>query len=369
MNVPYLDVRAGNIQLRDELQLAYARVVNSGRYVLGEELERFEEDFASFCATRHAIGVGNGLDALTIALRASDIGPGDEVIVPAHTFIATWLAVIECGARVVPVDIEPDRMLIDPDAVTAACTRHTAAIIPVHLYGRPVDPAPLEELARRHSLIVIGDAAQAHGAAASGRSVGEIGNAATFSFYPAKNLGGIGDGGAITTNDDALAARARRLRNYGSLDRYEFAEFGRNSRLDPLQAAFLGVKLRVLPEWNARRTRIAERYRRELDGVRELVLPACPGPNTVHAWHTFSIRHPRRDHLRTYLGDRGVETQLHYPVPPYRSAAFAHLKLEPGDYPATEAVTGTVLSLPIGPHLDDASVEFVIETVGDFDSQ
>jgi dTDP-3-amino-3,4,6-trideoxy-alpha-D-glucose transaminase len=366
MNVPYLDVRAAHIELRDELQLAYARVMDSGRYILGAELEAFEREFAGFCETRNAVGVGNGLDALTIALRANDIGPGDEVIVPAHTFFATWLAVVQCGARLVPVDVEPESMLIDPDAALAACTPRTAAIVPVHLYGHPVDPVPFERIARSHGLLVVGDAAQAHGAKAAGRSVGAMGNAAIFSFYPSKNLGAAGDGGAITTDDDALAERARRLRNYGSLTKYEFSELGINSRLDPLQAALLRTKLRVLSDWNARRARIAARYIQELAGVSDLALPSPLPPGAAHAWHTFCVRHPRRDELRAHLDARGIQTQVHYPVPPHRTAAFAYLGLEPGSFPVAEATSRTVLSLPIGPHLDDDSITSVIDAVRAF---
>jgi dTDP-3-amino-3,4,6-trideoxy-alpha-D-glucose transaminase len=366
MNVPYLDLRAAHLELRDELQSAYTRVMDSGRYILGEELERFEHEFAGFCGTSHAIGVGNGLDALTIALRANDIGPGDEVIVPAHTFIATWLAVVECGARLVAVDVDPDSTLMDPAAAAAACTPRTSAIVPVHLYGHPVDTAPFEELARRHGLQVIGDAAQAHGAEVAGRPVGAVGDSATFSFYPSKNLGAVGDGGALTTDDDSFATRARRLRNYGSARKYEFAELGINSRLDPLQAAFLRVKLRVLPDWNARRAGIASRYLQGLAGMPGLVLPSPVGPGAVHAWHTFCVRHPLRDGLRAHLDSCGIQTQVHYAVPPHRTAAFSYLDIKPGTFPVAEATAGTVLSLPIGPQLDEDSVTFVIESVRAF---
>jgi dTDP-3-amino-3,4,6-trideoxy-alpha-D-glucose transaminase len=366
MNVPYLDVRAAHVELREELQGAYARVMDSGRYILGEELEQFEREFADFCATRHAVGVGNGLDALTIALRAYEVGPEDEVIVPAHTFIATWLAVVECGARIVAVDVDPDSMLMDPAAAAAACSARTAAIVPVHLYGRPAEPAPFEELARRHGLRLIGDAAQAHGAESAGRPVAASGDCATFSFYPSKNLGAIGDGGALTTDDEDFATRARRLRNYGSVTKYEFAEVGINSRLDPLQAAFLRVKLRALTDWNARRARIAAHYLRELAGIPDLTLPAQLAPGAVHAWHTFCVRHPRRDALRSHLSSSGVETQVHYAVPPHLTPAFAHLGLAPGSFPVSEAIAETALSLPIGPHLDDESVALVIASIRAF---
>ena len=366
MNVPFLDVRAGQLELRDELQAAYERVLASGQYILGEELERFEREFAAFCGTRHAIGVGNGLDALTIALRARGIGPGDEVIVPAHTFVATWLAVVQCGARVVPVDVDRVSMLIDPAAVAAALTPCTAAVLPVHLYGCPVDPGPLDALARARAFVVVGDAAQAHGASVDGRPVGALGEAATFSFYPAKNLGALGDGGAITTGDDALAERARRLRNYGARAQYDFAEPGFNSRLDPLQAAFLRAKLAVLPAWNARRAHVAGRYLAELADVPELVLPAPPPAGSAHAWHLFCVRHPRRDALRAALEQRGIQTQVHYPVPPHRSDVFAPLGYAVGSFPVTEAIAASALSLPLGPHLGDDAVSLVVDAVRAF---
>jgi len=366
VNVPYLDVRAAHLELAEPLRAAFERVISSGSYILGEELEAFEREFAHFCETRHAVGVGNGLDALTIALRANDIGPGDEVIVPVHTFIATWLAVAQCGAQIVPVDVDPDLLLMDPDAVAAACTQRAAAIVPVHLYGHPVDPSPVEQVARRNRLLVIGDAAQAHGAQLAGRPVGAMGDAAIFSFYPAKNLGAIGDAGAITTDDDAIAIRARRIRNYGSESKYAFVESGVNSRLDPLQAAFLRVKLRTLPTWNARRAQIANRYLDEFADVSELVLPSRPAEGVTHAWHTFCVRHPRRDDLAAHLFAHGIQTQVHYPVPPHRTAAFAHLGLKEGSFPVSEAAAATVLSLPIGPHLDDDSVDSVISAVRTF---
>jgi dTDP-3-amino-3,4,6-trideoxy-alpha-D-glucose transaminase len=299
-------------------------------------------------------------------LRARGIGPGDEVIVPAHTFVATWLAVARTGAAIVPVDVDPVALLMEPGVIAAACTSRTAAIVPVHLYGNPVDLAGLRGLANRNGLFLLEDAAQAHGAEVGGRRVGALGDAAGFSFYPGKNLGAFGDGGAITTDDEELAAQARRLRNYGERTKYDFAEAGDNSRLDPLQAAFLCTKLRVLPDWNARRAQVAERYLGELTSVPDVILPPSRSPDATPVWHIFCIRHPRRDALRTYLASRGIETLVHYPRPPHLSTAFAHLGFREGAFPVTETAAATVLSLPLGPHLDESSIAEVIEGVASF---
>jgi dTDP-3-amino-3,4,6-trideoxy-alpha-D-glucose transaminase len=364
MKVPFLDVRASYVELRADLDAAYERVMTSGSYVLGDEVYAFEREFARFVGAAHAIGVGNGLHALSVALGAHGVGPGDEVIVPAHTFIATWLGVGRCGATVVPVDVDPRTLLIDPDAVSAATTTRTAAILPVHLYGRIADMTRLGQLARRHELLVIEDAAQAHGARLDGRPAGSLADAGAFSFYPAKNLGAFGDAGAVTVDDEGTAERARRLRNYGSSERYVYEEVGDNSRLDPLQAAFLRVKLAAVERWNRRRRAIAATYLQALDDIEDLVLPAAPGPGEEPAWHLFCVRHPRRDELRASLERHGVASLVHYPVPPHRSAAFADLGL--GSFPITEEACATLLSLPIGPHLDDAGVEAVIHAIRDF---
>jgi dTDP-4-amino-4,6-dideoxygalactose transaminase len=366
VRVPFLDVAAGYRELREQVDAAYARVMDSGRYVLGGEVEAFEREFALMCEARHAIGVGNGLDALTIALRAHEIGPGDEVIVPAHTFIATWLSVASCGASVVPVDVDPLTLLIDPEAAAAAVSERTAAVVPVHLYGRPADMDAIGTLAELHRVLIVEDAAQAHGARFADRAVGSLGHAAAFSFYPAKNLGAFGDAGALTTDDDAIALRARRLRNYGSGTRYVHEEAGVNSRLDPLQAAFLRVKLSALDRWNARRVSVAETYLASLADVPELTLPAAADATVRPVWHLFCVRHPRRDELVKHLESRGVETLVHYPVPPHLSEAFADLAMRAGSFPVTEAAADSLISLPIGPHLDDADVEVVVEAVRSF---
>jgi dTDP-3-amino-3,4,6-trideoxy-alpha-D-glucose transaminase len=369
VTVPFLDLAASYRELRRELDDAYARVMTSGRFVLGDEVEAFEAEFASHCGARNAVGVGNGLDALTIALRASDVGPGDEVAVPAHTFIATWLAVERVGARVVPVDVNADTLLMDVDAAASAVTSRTAAIVPVHLYGQPADMTALKDLASRKRLLLLGDAAQAHGARWQDHDVGALGNAAAFSFYPAKNLGAFGDGGAVTTGDDMLAIRIRRLRNYGASDSYTFAEPGVNSRLDSLQAAFLRVKLRALDRWNGRRAAIADAYFAGLPGTVGLVLPTPGAEGTTPVWHLFCVRHPHRDALARHLAALGVMTQIHYPIPPHRSEAFAHLSLPSDAFPVTNAAAATLLSLPIGPHLGDGHVERVIEAVRGYSAQ
>lgn len=366
MKVPYLDVRAANLELRAQLLAAFERVNDSGNYILGDEVCRFEHEFAGYCGTRNAIGTGNGLDALTIALRASGVRPGDEVIVPAHTFIATWLAVTACGATVIPVDVDRDRLLIDLDAAEAACTSRTTAIVPVFINGYPMDANDLEQFAMRRALQVVCDAAQAHGARVSNRSVGATGRAAVFSFYPAKNLGALGDGGAITTNDDGIADSARQLRDYGRQSKYEFVALGVNSRLDELQAALLRVKLACLDEWNARRARVAKRYLDELSSLSVVTLPPQSSADIDPAWYVFCIGHPQRDSLMSHLAAKGIETQINYPEPPHLSAAYSYLGFSTGTFPNAERAALTGLNLPIGPHLSDEAVSYVIDSVRQF---
>jgi dTDP-3-amino-3,4,6-trideoxy-alpha-D-glucose transaminase len=368
VTVPFLDVGAAYRELREPLDAAIRRTMESGIYIGGDEVEAFEIEFAAFCGTEHCVAVGNGLDALTIALAAHGVGPGDEVVVPAHTFVATWLAVTRLGATVVAVDVDPATLLIDVAAVRAAIGPRTAAILPVHLYGDLADMTALTALAAARGLLVLEDAAQAHGARRAGEGPGRLGDAAGFSFYPAKNLGAVGDGGALVCDDEGLAARARRLRSYGApaADRYRYLERGVNSRLDPVQAAVLRVKLAVLEEWNDRRRRIAAIYRRGLTEVAELVLPAAPAGDELPACHLFCVRHPRRDGLAAHLARAGVATQVHYPVAPHRSPAFAELGLGPGSFPVAEGACATLLSLPIGPHLSEADAERVVAAVRSF---
>lgn len=365
--VPFLDVGQSYFEIKDELDAAYQRVMNSGWYILGDEVNAFEEEFAAYCGVKHCVGVGNGLEALQLILRGYGIGTGDEVIVPANTYIATWLAVSNAGAKVVPVEPVEGTYNLDPSRIESAVTTRTKAIFPVHLYGQPADMDPINGIARRRGLKVIEDAAQAHGARYGERRAGNLGDAAGWSFYPTKNLGAYGDAGAVTTNDDHLAGRIRLLRNYGSNKKYLNEEKGINSRLDELQAALLRVRLKHLDEWNGRRARIAARYLEELRGA-ELTLPAiCDGADPV--WHLFVVRSGQRDKLQAHLKNRGVNALVHYPVPPHLQKAYPKLELSAETFPITEAIHRQVLSLPMGPHLKEPDVGRTIEAVKSFAHQ
>ena len=364
MNVPFLDLKSSYQELKLELDAAYRRVMTSGWYILGEEVEAFEQEFAAYVGVQHCIGVGNGLEALHLILRAYGIGPGDEVIVPANTYIATWLAVSYAGATPVPVEPVERTYNIDPTLIEAAITSRTRAIIAVHLYGQTADMAPINEIARRYGLKVIEDAAQAHGARYKGRRAGSLGDAAGWSFYPGKNLGAFGDAGAVTTDDGDLARRVRSLRNYGSHVKYYNEVKGFNSRLDPLQAAFLRVKLAHLDAWNQRRTVIAVRYLEALADL-PLTLPHVPAW-AEPVWHLFVVRHPERDRLQRHLADQGIGTLIHYPVSPHLQNAYADMGLPEGTFPVTEAIHREVLSLPMGPHLSPDEQAYVIDCVRSF---
>jgi dTDP-4-amino-4,6-dideoxygalactose transaminase len=359
MNIPFLDLKSINESFNGTLEEATARVVRSGQYILGEEVASFERDFAAYCGVSHAVGVSNGLDALHMILRAMGIGPGDEVIVPANTFIATWLAVSFCGAKPVPVDAEPNGFNIDLSSVEAVITPRTRAIIVVHLYGLPVDVAALKSVLDRYHLPIIEDAAQAHGSMCHGVRAGALGHAAAFSFYPGKNLGALGDGGGVTTHDRQLAERIRLLRNYGSEVRYEHLEAGFNARLDEMQAAILRVKLARLDEDNQARQRIADRYSKGITGL-NLELPNMPTGHTS-SWHLFVVRSKTRDRLREVLAKQGIATGIHYPVPPHIQPAYAAMGLRAGQFPRTEAIHREVLSLPIWPGMTDEMIDYVIE--------
>lgn len=360
--VPFLDLKAPHDELRPAIDAAIARVLDSGWYVLGPEVEAFERAFAAWTGAEHCVSTGNGLEALHLALLALGVGPGDEVIVPSNTYIATWLAVSQCGAAPVPVEPVEGTHNLDPGRIRAAITPRTRAILPVHLYGQSADLDPILAVAAEHGLRVLEDAAQAHGAAYRGRRVGAHGDAVAWSFYPGKNLGALGDGGAVTTGDAAVAERIAVLRNYGSRRKYINEVRGYNSRLDPLQAAVLGVKLQHLDDWNARRAAVAARYLDAFAGLEGsgLVLPVVPAWATP-AWHLFVVRHPRRDKFQRALRDLGVETLIHYPVPPHRQQAYADMP--PAEQPLATRLADEVLSLPIGPHLSGEQQARVIEAV------
>src|SRR5215207_1075120 len=363
--VPFLDMKSPYRELKDELDAAYQRVMDSGWYILGEEVESFEREFAQYCDVKHCVSVGNGLEALHLIMCARGIGAGDEVIVPSNTYIATWLADSYAGATPVAVEPDPRTYNLDPNRVEAAITPRTRAILPVHLYGQTADMDPLLALAERYHLKVIEDAAQAQGACYKGRKSGSLGHAAGFSFYPGKNLGALGDAGAITTNDDVLADQVRTLRNYGSKVKYYNEVKGYNSRLDEMQAAFLRVKLQHLEEWNERRLNAASVYLEALAGLPDLVLPEVP-EWAAPIWHIFTIRHPRRDDLQNYLKNAGIGTLIHYPVPPHLSGAYAELGIPAGTFPIAETIASTQLSIPMGPHLSPADTEYVISTIREY---
>jgi dTDP-3-amino-3,4,6-trideoxy-alpha-D-glucose transaminase len=349
--VPFIDLLAAQEELGAELDAAVSRVMASGHYLLGPELEQFELEFAAYCGTRHCVGVGSGLSAIELALWAAGIGPGDEVIVPAYTWIATWLAVSRTGARPVPVDVEEATYNLDPSKIDTAISTRTAAIVPVHLRGEPADMDAISAIAEARGLTVIEDAAQAHGATHRHRRVGSIGHAAAFSFYPSKNLGAFGDGGAVTTDDDEIATKVRLLRNYGMKDRYEIETAGVNSRLAEIQAAVLRVKLGRLDGWNEARRALAARYREALTEDEAVVLPRTAA-TADPVWHLFAINLADRDGCAAMLAEHGVATLIHYPLlphlsPPYRDAGR-------GSFPVAEALADSTLSLPMYPQLEPA---------------
>ena len=360
--IPFFDARAGYDELAGELDAAALRVLRGGTYILGEEVASFERAFARHCGAERCVGVGNGLDALTLILRALEVGPGDEVVVPAHTFIATWLAVSAVGATPVPVEPDPRTYNVTTEAASRALTPRTRAVVCVHLHGRLVDAGPLAALCRSRGLPLVEDAAQAHGARGrDGRAAGALGTAAAFSFYPTKNLGAYGDGGAVTTSHAWLAERVAMLRNYGSRRKYDHEETGVNSRLDPLQAALLAVRLAHLDAANARRRALVERYRERLAGTPGLELPAPAGED--HVWHVFAVMVEERDRVQAALEAAGIGTLVHYPVPPHRSGAYAVEGRGPASLPVTEELCARGLSLPLYPQLGPAAVDAVCEAV------
>ena len=350
--------------MKDELDAAAARVLRSGWYILGEEVDAFEREFAAYCGVKHCIGVANGLDALHLILRGYGIGEGDEVIVPSNTYIATWLAVTQAGATPVPVEPDSGTFNIDPARIELAITERTKAILPVHLFGQPADMDAIMRVADEYQLKVVEDAAQAHGATYKGKMAGALADAAGFSFYPGKNLGAFGDAGAVATDDDELAEQIKVLRNYGSRVKYENEIKGFNSRLDPLQAAFLRVKLAHLDEWNERRNAVARIYLEEFEGVGRLSLPTILY-SVDPSWHLFVIKVDERERFQEKLNARGVETLIHYPIPPHLSRAYRGKEIPDHGLPIAEALAMSVLSLPMGPHLSAEQQSKVINTILD----
>ena len=359
--IPFLDLKPVYLASREAIDAALLRVAASGWYLLGKELTEFEAAYASYCDVAHCVGVANGLDALHLGLLALGVGPGDEVIVPSNTYIATWLAVSQCGARPVPVEPVELTYNLDTTQIEAAITQRTKAILPVHLYGQPADMDSIRAIAARHGLGVLDDCAQAHAALYKGRRVGSLADLSAWSFYPGKNLGAFGDGGAVTTSDSELDCKVRVLRNYGSRVKYVNEVKGFNARLDDIQAAVLAAKLRYLDEATAQRRSIAQRYLDGLDGL-PLTLPYVP-EWADPAWHLFVVRHENRDALQTRLAERGIGTLIHYPVPPHMQAAYAELGYTKGDFPIAERMHAEVLSLPLWPGMTDTQVARVIEAV------
>lgn len=360
--IPFLDMKSVYTELKPELDAAYHRVMESGWFVLGKEVEAFEAEYAAFCGVKHCVGVGNGLEALELVLRAWDLGPGDEVIVPSNTYVATWLAISAVGATIVPVEPTQGGPNIDPDRIEAAITPRTKAIMPVHLYGEPADMEAIGALAARHKLKIVEDVAQAQGARVRGRRTGALGDAGAHSFFPSKNIGAFGDGGAVTTDDGVLAERLRVLRNYGSRVKYVNLERGYNSRLDEMQAAFLRVRLAKLDEWNERRRLVAARYDDRLAGIAALGLPRVP-QWAEPVWHLYVVRTKRRADLVKALEKRGIGSLIHYPIPPHLQQAYADLGLPKGSYPLAEELAETVLSLPMGPHMPLEAVDEVANVI------
>lgn len=363
MKIPFLDLKLIYNDLQHEFDNAYKRVMESGWYLNGPELESFESSFAEYCQANHCVGVSNGLDALRLILQAYDIGAGDEVIVPAHTFIATWLSVSHTNATPVAVDVNPNTFNINPILIENAITNRTKAIIAVHLYGQPAEIDAIKKISKKYNLKLIEDAAQAHGATYNNSTVGSLGDAAAFSFYPGKNLGAFGDAGAVTTNDKNLSDKIKLLQNYGSKEKYVHEKLGWNCRMDELQAAFLNVKLSMLNEWNTKRRTIASKYDEHLSYSPELITPQ---PCTGHVWHLYVIRHQARNKLQERLKKKGIETLIHYPIPPYECEPYLHLYRDRGEYKISDDISKTCLSLPIHPYMTKNNVDHVINTISEF---
>lgn len=348
--IPYIDFTREYKSIEEEIDQAYKQVMNRGWYILGPEVSKFEKEFANYCGSKYAVGVASGIDALTLVLDAWGIGPGDEAIVPANTYIATAFAATHNGATPVFVDIDPKSLNIDTNKIEAAITERTRVIMPTHLYGQMADMEPILELAKKYNLKILEDAAQAHGASQNKKTCGGHGDAVAFSFYPTKNLGCYGDGGAITTNDQNLYEILLNLRNNGSKTKYYYDYVGYNSRLDELQAAFLSVKLKHLDSWNSKRSELAKHYLRELQGIEDLVLPSIDHHNT-HTWHVFCVRvlNNKREQLIEHLKKNSIGFNIHYPLPPHLQNCYKDLDYKLGDYPVAESTSQEILSLPLSP--------------------
>ncbi len=360
--IPFYSFAPAHQAIRDEVLEAMTRCYDSNWYVLGEQVQQFETEYAGWNGVRHAVGVASGLDALHIAMKALGIGPGQEVIVASNAYIACWLAIAATGATIVPVEPDAGMCNIDPRAVAAALSPRTAAVMPVHLFGQACNMQPLLALAEEHGFFIVEDNAQAHGARCGGRLTGSMGHINATSFYPTKNLGALGDGGAITTNDDGLARFARAFRNYGSEKKYYNEYAGLNSRLDEIQAAVLRVKLKYLDEWNRQRNELAQLYLKNLQGLDGLKLPQI-APDCTHVWHIFVAQCENRDTLQDHLAKRGIQTMIHYPAPPHLQKAFVHLGFRQGQFPIAERLARHSLSLPLFPGMTAEQVERVCEAI------
>jgi dTDP-4-amino-4,6-dideoxygalactose transaminase len=362
--IPYLDLPAQIRSLRPEIDAALARALDNCTFCLGPDVVQFEKDFAAFCGAQHALGFNSGTSALHVAMLLLDVGPGDEVITTPYTFIATSWAISYVGAKPVYVDIEDSTFNLDPKLIEKAITSRTKAVLPVHLYGHPFDVDAIQEICRKHKLPLVEDAAQGVGAKYKGKAVGTLGDLSCFSFYPAKNLGACGEGGALVTNNAAFAARAKSLREHGSTQRYHHDEVGYNYRMEGFQGAVLGVKLKHLAKWNAERRRVARRYT-ELLADTPLQLPR-EASYAESAWHLYTVRHPSRGELKKHLDDHGIGNAVHYPIPLHLQKAYAQLGHKPGDFPVAEKAAREVLSLPIFPELTDAQIQRVAEVIKKF---
>lgn len=362
MKVPFLDLKAGHNLIISEIQNAIDSVIDKSWYILGEEVCQFEKAYAAYSNTKYSIGVANGLDAITLILKALNIGPGDEVIVPSNTYIATWIAVSNVGATIIPVEPDIKSCNINPELIEARITNKTKAIIPVHLYGYMADMHAVMKIAAKHNVYVIEDNAQAQGAILEGEKSGSFGIANATSFYPGKNLGCLGDGGAITTDNEELAVILKTLRNYGSSQKYVNDVIGINSRLDEMQAAILNVKLKYLDDWNLKRKKIAEKYNLLLAECSHLQIPVnIQGSENVS--HIYHIRSSKRNELKKYLENNGIQTLTHYPIPPHLQKAYVNLNYKKGDFPIAEEIACTTLSLPIYPFMDEQSANYVGKSI------